>query len=333
MKIFISYSRKNSACAEKIVRQLEAQGYDVWFDQHSIPGGEAWLKFIRDGVRASGVTLLLWSQPASESDYVKKEYELALAQEIPTGMKIIQLMLDDTELSADLRQYQALTLKHCSNPEINDLLKELQQHQSLTRRQSEDIQPNRALQDYENARHISGAPLAIVPFMRSAHSEAFIVGEQSLSLADIRQQPAPVIQLILQFLGNQDDKMITQVYHTVQTWQEIDNPQLPPTPFFALYVTGKPQSGKFMLNNERPGEWLDAINTIYEAPNTLVGRGGALLQVFTAMPAAMAFVAGRPFCKYWHYQVFNYLREEQRRHPQQYYQSVMDSRDLGQRYS
>ena len=49
--VFISYSRSDRAIAEKLYSELRAAGMSVWFDDQSIPRGDAWKQKIEDGIK------------------------------------------------------------------------------------------------------------------------------------------------------------------------------------------------------------------------------------------------------------------------------------------
>ena len=172
--------------------------------------------------------LVFWSKHSSDSPFVKMEVEKGLNRHIQ-GLTIIPVWLDETPLSVELADYNAIFMKNCSWPEVNKLLDDLKKRPNLTRRASLPFQPNRALKDHSDARAISGLPLFSVPFMTSGHCDAFIVGEEDLSLNHIKAQAEPTMQLLLHFLGGADDTFIQQVYTTFAAMREKDETV---SPFF-----------------------------------------------------------------------------------------------------
>jgi TIR domain len=51
MRIFLSYGHdQNSPLVERIGRDLEAAGHEVWIDQSEIKAGEDWRRSIIDGL-------------------------------------------------------------------------------------------------------------------------------------------------------------------------------------------------------------------------------------------------------------------------------------------
>lgn len=78
--LFVSYSRKNSDRAAIIVKQLEAQGFEVWRDTDDIRGGEMWRRSIVKGIRASRLVIMLISPESLASPNVAREISIAQDQ-------------------------------------------------------------------------------------------------------------------------------------------------------------------------------------------------------------------------------------------------------------
>jgi TIR domain-containing protein len=90
--VFLSYSRQDSAIAERVERKLSESGISVWRDKSRLAPGDQWTTLIGEEVFASRLMLLLWSKNANESGYVKFEWGTALAQNKP----ILPFCLDNT---------------------------------------------------------------------------------------------------------------------------------------------------------------------------------------------------------------------------------------------
>jgi hypothetical protein len=84
--VFLSYSRKNSAEADRIDAALQAAGHTVWRDVRSIVGGDRWKEALdRDLARAKAVVVLM-SNDSADSDWVAEEIRLARSYlKRPTG--------------------------------------------------------------------------------------------------------------------------------------------------------------------------------------------------------------------------------------------------------
>jgi len=88
-RIFISYSRKDSAFVRTLAGDLEKAGYDVWWDVSDLRGGDDWLRVIPTAIEASDYVIVVLSPNAVISEWVEKEYTQALG----LRKKIIPIML------------------------------------------------------------------------------------------------------------------------------------------------------------------------------------------------------------------------------------------------
>ena len=79
-KVFISYSRRNKLFAERIARDLNDAGLDVWIDFRQIHGGEMWQEEIFRGIERSDIVVICLSPDAVESEWVQREVNAAREQ-------------------------------------------------------------------------------------------------------------------------------------------------------------------------------------------------------------------------------------------------------------
>ena len=77
LKLFISYSRANSAFVDRLEHYLQTNGYEVWVDRSRIEGGQDWIDKIARAIRERDVMLVVLSRASVISDYVKMEYHYA----------------------------------------------------------------------------------------------------------------------------------------------------------------------------------------------------------------------------------------------------------------
>lgn len=98
--VFVSYTRRNLTVIERLARDLQDAGLEVWVDFRKIRGGEAWQQAIYDGIRDCDFVVVCLSPPAVESEWVRRELEIAKDM----GKLIIPVML---EVAFDeMRQYE-----------------------------------------------------------------------------------------------------------------------------------------------------------------------------------------------------------------------------------
>ena len=76
--VFISYARSDRDAAAALAAWLEAQGLDVWWDS-ALAGGENFSRRIEQELAAAAAVVVLWSQAASGSDWVRDEAATAKA--------------------------------------------------------------------------------------------------------------------------------------------------------------------------------------------------------------------------------------------------------------
>ena len=76
-RIFISYFSNDVEIAEEIENQLQISGYGAWHDKRSIETD--WSKEVAYALSKLDIVLLVWTENASESKYVKNEWMTARA--------------------------------------------------------------------------------------------------------------------------------------------------------------------------------------------------------------------------------------------------------------
>ena len=77
VKIFISYSRRDSEFVDRLREALDARHFTVWVDREDIRGGDEWRAAISAAIRSSEFFLLVLTSDSAGSDSVKKELTLA----------------------------------------------------------------------------------------------------------------------------------------------------------------------------------------------------------------------------------------------------------------
>ncbi len=76
-KVFISYSRRDSAIAHKIVDALKSRELDSWVDWEDIPPTSDWLEQIYAGIEETDAFLFLISPDSINSEFCRREFEHA----------------------------------------------------------------------------------------------------------------------------------------------------------------------------------------------------------------------------------------------------------------
>jgi hypothetical protein len=91
--VFISYSRKDSTQAQKIIAALRALNIEVWVDSNDIPPGEIIESTLFQGIEKATVFLFLISPDSVESDWCNKEITYAEHN----GKRILPVRIRETE--------------------------------------------------------------------------------------------------------------------------------------------------------------------------------------------------------------------------------------------
>lgn len=99
MKLFLSYSRHDSAMVDRLREDLEAGGHDIWLDTDDIRGGDRWRSSIAEAIgEADGVILLISSQSMA-SENVSRELSVADDLDKP----IIPVRLESSEIPPEFQ--------------------------------------------------------------------------------------------------------------------------------------------------------------------------------------------------------------------------------------
>ena len=102
--VFLSYAREDEPRVAGVERALEARGLEVWRDRGQIRPGDSWIGKLQTGLRESRCIVLFHSQKAAASEWVQREWNVALTVHMP----IIPVRLDDSELPLLLKPVQSV---------------------------------------------------------------------------------------------------------------------------------------------------------------------------------------------------------------------------------
>ena len=75
LKVFISYSRKDSDFTRKLATSLSRQGADIWIDTEDIPAGVKWSNAVQDGLDTCTAMVLVVSPDSMDSTNVEDEWQ------------------------------------------------------------------------------------------------------------------------------------------------------------------------------------------------------------------------------------------------------------------
>lgn len=102
--VFLSYSREDETRVFAVQQALEHHELQVWRDRRQIRPGEPWIEKLQAGLGSSRCVILFCSRSAAASEWVQREWNVALTVRLP----IIPVRLDDSELPLMLKPLQCV---------------------------------------------------------------------------------------------------------------------------------------------------------------------------------------------------------------------------------
>lgn len=100
--VFISYSTQNRAIADRLAQDLARSGLRVFYDKELVPG-EAWELRLEQQLRNARYILVLLSPAYVQSEWARRELEIAALSESEGEIRIIPVLIENTEIPAFLR--------------------------------------------------------------------------------------------------------------------------------------------------------------------------------------------------------------------------------------
>ena len=91
---FLSYSRSDTLLADRVAAALYARGIALWRDVTGVPGGAQWRDSLLEAFGKSQALILLMSDKAMESKWVRRELEYADGK----GLPVFPLLTRETKL-------------------------------------------------------------------------------------------------------------------------------------------------------------------------------------------------------------------------------------------
>jgi adenylate cyclase len=110
--IFLSYARESAQTATQVAAALREQGYSVWFDAE-LTASQAYADVIAAQLDAARAVLVLWSEDAAQSQWVRSEANRAREKG-----NLVQLRLDDARLPMPFDQIQCAQI---ANAELSGI--------------------------------------------------------------------------------------------------------------------------------------------------------------------------------------------------------------------
>ena len=81
--VFVSYAQPDREAAFRIANRLQAQGVSCWIAPRDVPPGAEYGQAILDGIEGARALVLVFSEAANESQFVRREVERAVSKTRP----------------------------------------------------------------------------------------------------------------------------------------------------------------------------------------------------------------------------------------------------------
>jgi hypothetical protein len=102
--VFLSHSHKDKEFARRLAASLRHTGHIVWVDEAEILVGDSLIDKIREGLDRVDYVLALLTRTSIESEWVKKELDVAMSREIQSKrVVVLPALLHDVELPGFLK--------------------------------------------------------------------------------------------------------------------------------------------------------------------------------------------------------------------------------------
>ncbi|TEU10758.1 MAG: TIR domain-containing protein [Anaerolineales bacterium] len=109
-QVFISHATTDAEFAHRLARDLERLGVQVWIAPESIRPGEGWVEAIERGLEESSHVVVL-TPAALESPWVRKETNVAIAQERRGQIEVIPLDVEPCAVPLLWGSYQMVSFR------------------------------------------------------------------------------------------------------------------------------------------------------------------------------------------------------------------------------
>lgn len=103
-QIFLSHNWRDKDFVRRLAADLQSAGADVWTDEAEIKVGDSLIEKVREGIDKVDYLAVVLSSHSVESEWVKKEVDIAMNQEIENRkVKVLPILLDQCNLPGFLK--------------------------------------------------------------------------------------------------------------------------------------------------------------------------------------------------------------------------------------
>ena len=101
-KVFISHSSADKTFVRRLSRAIEDAGFQVWLDEKELLVGDPLPQKISDGVASAAVVLVVVSEAATQSRWLKFELNHATQRMVEGKSRVIPVVIDKADLPAEV---------------------------------------------------------------------------------------------------------------------------------------------------------------------------------------------------------------------------------------
>ncbi|HJQ38667.1 MAG TPA: TIR domain-containing protein [Thermoanaerobaculia bacterium] len=118
--MFLSYAREDRESARRLTEAIGGRGWSVWWDRR-IPAGKAWDNTIEREIEAASCVVVLWSESALSSEWVRNE-----AGEGARRHVLVPVRLEDVRVPLGFRHLQSVDLFRWTSAELGHCLESIE---------------------------------------------------------------------------------------------------------------------------------------------------------------------------------------------------------------
>lgn len=124
--VFLSHNKMDAELARELGLQLQFYGAQVWLDEWQIRAGDSIPGKLNEGLGRFTEFVLVWSEHASRSGWVRAELETAISRSLERGdARVIPIRLDDTPLPPLIGRLKSIDLRDVSKRDLRAAAQEV----------------------------------------------------------------------------------------------------------------------------------------------------------------------------------------------------------------
>ena len=186
-QLVLSYSRESKDFVNRLALTLKERGIDVWYDHDLLPGDD-YSKVIEEQIITSATVLVVWSDPASKSKWVKAEASRANDYD-----KLLQVVCDHCELPLPFNSMNYIDLIAWNgSPEAEEISRIVSAVQVQIRRKQDDqsvsIAEARSAKDFPDIAKILNdeARVEVIKFIAQGDSSDVYLGRDGTRMVAVK---------------------------------------------------------------------------------------------------------------------------------------------------